>query len=415
MESNVSLPSNREFFANACFVCHAYGKSVNLKRCARCKMVAYCKREHQIEHWAEHKPLCRILSGKLSNGLVYEMIAENDDEAWSRAKATAISLAHTVLSVHIGRGLLPIELELLAYPRSCDFCHETDFAKLTDCPDCPDTSFCINHPRDSSHSAKCQVSQFFFDTHQGSPCFSNPILTLKYGETMPKDMQEATCLFALHCHVENSLKLTKIWYSILSDRLSRPYTFMHAVQKLNRPKFHNVTIHVVGASPVEMESVCYWHHILHHDEAIKELNVIFVGAHLTNGPIEIDPCKECTEKNRRFSISNVKNTYMVFANEKSFKKPDYIIRFNLEINYSHESLRPTLKAIAKIGCPLFITTIGEDKSVMNKVLINEVFGKIVPVLHCADNPFAGWKPYKDYQSEEFYYSNRYLIIYEKLS
>ena len=39
----------------ACKVC---GKSVGMKRCARCKAVAYCGTEHQRQDWKIHKRFC---------------------------------------------------------------------------------------------------------------------------------------------------------------------------------------------------------------------------------------------------------------------------------------------------------------------------------------------------------------------
>jgi hypothetical protein len=41
--------------AKACKVC---GKSVGMKRCARCKTVAYCGTEHQRVDWKIHKKFC---------------------------------------------------------------------------------------------------------------------------------------------------------------------------------------------------------------------------------------------------------------------------------------------------------------------------------------------------------------------
>lgn len=38
-----------------CVVCDS---KENLNRCAACKTVQYCGREHQASHWTTHKPLC---------------------------------------------------------------------------------------------------------------------------------------------------------------------------------------------------------------------------------------------------------------------------------------------------------------------------------------------------------------------
>lgn len=40
---------------DSCVVCGSTGE---LKRCAKCKVVKYCGREHQVQHWTTHKITC---------------------------------------------------------------------------------------------------------------------------------------------------------------------------------------------------------------------------------------------------------------------------------------------------------------------------------------------------------------------
>ncbi|XP_066280658.1 egl nine homolog 1-like [Branchiostoma lanceolatum] len=40
-------------------VCAVCGAKSNLKRCSRCQGVMYCGREHQSQHWKQHKKICR--------------------------------------------------------------------------------------------------------------------------------------------------------------------------------------------------------------------------------------------------------------------------------------------------------------------------------------------------------------------
>ena len=39
--------------------CSVCGVTVALKICSRCNSVAYCSREHQVQHWSEHKAECK--------------------------------------------------------------------------------------------------------------------------------------------------------------------------------------------------------------------------------------------------------------------------------------------------------------------------------------------------------------------
>ena len=56
-------------FKGCCMVCGATSnrsddpyKTTTLKRCSRCRCVAYCSVEHQKCHWKYHKALCNYLS-----------------------------------------------------------------------------------------------------------------------------------------------------------------------------------------------------------------------------------------------------------------------------------------------------------------------------------------------------------------
>jgi hypothetical protein len=51
----LSVPTPTNLKCNGCSVC---GSTFNAKRCARCKQVAYCGKEHQTKHWKLHKTFC---------------------------------------------------------------------------------------------------------------------------------------------------------------------------------------------------------------------------------------------------------------------------------------------------------------------------------------------------------------------
>ncbi|KAK1744344.1 kelch repeat-containing protein [Skeletonema marinoi] len=42
-------------------LCAVCGVTVALRKCSSCKSVAYCSREHQVEHWKEHKSICKAI------------------------------------------------------------------------------------------------------------------------------------------------------------------------------------------------------------------------------------------------------------------------------------------------------------------------------------------------------------------
>lgn len=52
----------KKLFPPKCAVC---GSKRDLKSCSACKVVHYCSREHQRDHWMVHKANCKILQMKL--------------------------------------------------------------------------------------------------------------------------------------------------------------------------------------------------------------------------------------------------------------------------------------------------------------------------------------------------------------
>jgi len=54
-KATASLPKNA---TKMCAVC---GVTVALRKCSGCQSIAYCSREHQLQHWKEHKADCKAI------------------------------------------------------------------------------------------------------------------------------------------------------------------------------------------------------------------------------------------------------------------------------------------------------------------------------------------------------------------
>jgi len=70
-------------------------KSTNLSRCAACKVVFYCSREHQASHRPEHKPFCTIVK-KAQAELDQEEAAlrAHPGDAWTRPNPFETGVGH---------------------------------------------------------------------------------------------------------------------------------------------------------------------------------------------------------------------------------------------------------------------------------------------------------------------------------
>ncbi|XP_043270293.1 uncharacterized protein [Venturia canescens] len=418
MEMIVTTAHNKRFYPNACHVCQAFGKNIKLKRCANCKMVAYCSREHQTKDWPLHRELCRAICELEKCGVTRELHRCTEGTKESRISARVRSTFF--IEKLLGRRLLPYENDLFIDPRCCETCDETDSSKLNDCTSCPDAAFCTKHPKDSKHSIKCDTSRLSFQALNVSVTLNigNVIVKENYGENPPKNMDEAISFFLPHCHgLDTVFTSTKIWSVFLSEPLSRPYTFLYSMEKLSWRKSDKITIHVVGSSEREMYNVHLWQYLFHHRVSLRELKIVFVGPNVVSlNHVNIELCEECTKNKRKINIQKVQKLYADFSGERFFRKPDYVIGFNLGIHahYSDGTWAPTIKIIAKLACPFSMTSYNEKESKGDREAIDSILKKNIDPLWAGKNPFSGLKPCRTFD-HTFLYENQYLTIYEKLA
>ncbi|XP_043270292.1 uncharacterized protein [Venturia canescens] len=409
-------PMTHFFFPNACNVCHVYGKDVELKRCSSCKMITYCGRKHQIEHWPLHKDICRVLSDILKEkGKLYEPRTNMErKEAWLVVKTHLKRLVERKL----GRTLTNHEMEMIQAPRSCEICHETDPQKLSNCNDCPFASFCNKHPQDSKHSEKCKANNIFLETHfvmlpPGEYFESN-----NYGKSIPRDMKEAIKLYESTYRFDKLFEPKRIWDIVLSDHISRVYTFLYVMEKLALPKTDKMTVHIIGSTLMELGTAYYWRRVLHHVKHLRHLKIVFIGPEIEVEYKMLFPCDRYTVNHRQLEVEYVGKLYASYAAEKSFKKPSCIIGFNLGIYASApetDTWAPSIRVMAKLGCPFAWTAIHELESKCDRDRVSTIMGKKFKCSWAGENPFASWKLVRNVIMGDFFKFNQYLNIYEKIA
>lgn len=93
--------------AKTCLVCGSYGK---LLRCAECQQAYYCNKDHQIQHWKYHKPVCKkkvpgIAESRSSSALVTATLAAT--AVPSDTKLQIAQSVHTETLPHLKFDKLP--------------------------------------------------------------------------------------------------------------------------------------------------------------------------------------------------------------------------------------------------------------------------------------------------------------------
>ncbi|XP_043281748.1 uncharacterized protein [Venturia canescens] len=383
------------------------------KRCEGCRIIAYCSRAHQMKHWPEHKYLCK----EISNGVD---IAEKLIEEASSSKNSELSwteVQHNIIKsvAMASRYQLSFEeVQILAYNRSCEICHETDSKKLHDCTECPAASFCIKHPKDSKHSVKCETMKLCLE-YDGLHLECDN-LSVYNDMSTPLNINEVIGPYLSRASVVKHIKSEKIWTIFLSERLTRPYTLLHSMEKLPHPKLHKMTIHVIGSDRNEMEQVRLWFYLIHHNKTLRELKIVFIGPELESSSHEFNICDERTKNTYKMKVYTVSSLYAEFAAEQFFTKPDYVIGFNLELcafPLCQDTWAPTIEVLAKLGCPFSLTAYCSYEQKCEQERINLFLDKEIEPLWAGKNPFSGLRPFREVE-DEFCYVNQYLTVYEKL-
>lgn len=407
------------FYPNTCHVCKCCGNEINLKRC-NCKMISYCGKEHQKQHWLQHKNLCRILS---------EIIDETDQSNplegfkgtiqsdWVKAKMNLMLL----VSLKLQRKLLPYEEEMFKFPKSCVVCHEVDSKLLVDCPSCPCANFCKEHENDTNHEKLCKTFSLCYDLDIASTVFDRqpPKITVPYHTEiayLPTSMDKFIDLYINEAIDTNELQNARI-----SEYLTRPLTLLRALEKLEYKVDKEMTIHVIGANFLDLDGVEIWEILLHWLPSLTTLNLILIGPELNNNSkkkIICNVCQCCDEKNMKLCLEIYGVFYKDYVFDDRYKKPDIVIGYNLgvheceNLNSPNDTWSQSIKILAEQKCPFVVTsyTLEEIEKEQNRLC--DIMEKKLNYLCCEKNQYSSLRPHRDYETEGVYYQNQYLIVYK---
>jgi splicing suppressor protein 51 len=413
------------FYANTCHICKVRGNETLLKKCSQCKMISYCGKEHQKQHWLQHKDLCQVLSNMLNeankSNILQEMKNSNMTD-WVKAKMNLM----LVVIIKLGRKLLPYEEEMFKFPRACVVCHETDPKLIMDCILCPSVSFCKEHKNDSNHSKVCKQLALCYDLDVASAAFIRqpPQNTVPY-------YTQVTCLpdsmrkFIDSYYNKNkaSLVSNRIQISRISEYLTRPLTLLYAVEKLEFSVHSVLTIHIIGANVIELDGVEIWEILLHWLPSLTRLNIVLISPEMNekSNKLNYNICDNCKKKGMKFYMETHGMLYKQYVSSNYFVKPDIIVGYNVGIheneagNSKLDTWFESIKILPEQNCPLVLTSYTDKEAQKDHKRICDILEKNVTVLYCDENPFSSLRPHRDYETEELYYQNHYLIIYQNLN
>ncbi|XP_018405707.1 PREDICTED: putative protein MSS51 homolog, mitochondrial [Cyphomyrmex costatus] len=398
-----------------CHVCKRFGKGICLKKCGGCRMIAYCNRQHQKQHWSEHKALCRAIQNVLR-----DFTLEDRDvtlEEWNNKKLNLILL----VSLKLGRPLKVYENEMFQFPRECAVCHEQDDQLLEDCQNCASISFCKAHKDSIIHKETCFPLELCLRSNLLFINEENSTLDLHYLQHISDTdtFQNMNDFINAYGNIQTEMKMS---YNILaakhSQYLTRPLTLFHAMQILDYvPQRKDLVIHVVAASYAEETSLVTWEILLHLIKTTMSLVVILIGPELKCKSSSLSICDNCILRKKKLSLEFHDVLYEDYVRNPLFIKPDLVVGFNagiFENIFSEETWTPSIQMLEKQNCP-FILTCYMQKELEEEIdRINTILDRKVDCLYSGKNPFASLRPFRVLGPEQVFYQNHYLIIYRSL-
>ena len=279
------------YYPNICHVCHRHNRDCPLRKCGNCKMISYCSRNHQKEHWSLHKNFCKnigIIKNIVKNDVNNPVNESQESEFKKSLIEEKIKLIYLMESC-MERKLCPYENEIIEYPKICEVCHKENNKVLKPCPTCPHANFCEEHEDNTDHKNFCSlyVSCYILDYYaiilQELPILRMMEFTPHNSQIprMPNSMQEyMDIFFKPRMELKFNFRSQDVKMYV-SQHFTRPLTLIYAMKRLYFKPRSELIIHVIGANKREEKSLIEWEILFHWLPHLIKLQVILVGPELS--------------------------------------------------------------------------------------------------------------------------------------
>ncbi|KAH1013555.1 hypothetical protein HUJ04_002534 [Dendroctonus ponderosae] len=414
------MKGNSDFFSHStCFSCKTRLMHP-IKRCAQCKVVAYCSKEHQLLEWDSHKALCKVIASE-NNYIQYKVKSHTDLVRYIQQRGLLWQLK-------LGRKLLKAEAQMFMFPRVCAVCFKREI--LVDCEQCSSAFYCSNEHylrHQEKHQKFCKL--FRLSSDMDCYFFRNiPVEAFTLKAPNPNQQTIPESLEFLNYVTNRHLSTTDLNYINSCDEILSGLTVLFALNQSGILKNRQLAkpflgIHIVGATALEyslnwaLTIEIFFHWILN----LQVFSVAFIGPEAPDLPIDFQNIQ------RQFCENCRKRTNFITAEAKCYPslyhevadhliQPDIVVAFNSGLHEFYESSYDPWKSSVKCliqnaGVPLLLTAYTLQEIRKDLQIIQETAQ--VKVLHePRENPFRNQRPLQDWASQDdpIYFINNYLAI-----
>ena len=430
-----TIPWSKHYYLTQCGHCHQPGTASSpLKRCSGCDCFYYCSRDHQKEHWPEHKTLCKFITKKKEEGKPlfggftgktrWEMLKQLMNEGQM----------YQLLNQKVERIFM-----------SPPVCRKTGCFSpggkegLVSCPDCLSVSWCSDLHRaeaEQHHQQFCLDLKLarVVDSLENKHGLSIIVPDLSCHQDLEYQVGPQTMLEHLpgldYVHdygLEEDCDDLILQSIFASDLLSGPLTLLEAAGK-SLPGLadkESLKVHIAGAHDYDTIALLKWEYLAHRLPALKSLDIRFIGPRLEGNnnntkPKLAETCDGCSKLGRAISHGFYKMLYQQFREREDFSAPDLVLVQNCGFHeFPLDSEEWTegwagLGSLLHTGVPVIFTSYTRTEAVDDLRRFQEVCGQEVEVLvHCEENTMRSYRPRRDMGLEEeidVFYNNFYINI-----
>ncbi|KAG6918728.1 hypothetical protein DXG01_012213 [Tephrocybe rancida] len=175
--------------------------------------------------------------------------------------------------------------------------------------------------------------------------------------------------------------------------LSMPMTILWGLENLNTDdqwtRKETLTIHVLGASNVEISYARIFEEILHRLPEVQNLQLVLIGPELSkivateeiSTKFDMETCPTCATRHRKRMHHLYAQTYHEYARGNDFTKPDLAIAFNSGSSQEHgSSWEETMSVLVKNKTPTVFTAYNQEEAEDEAKLLREAGASLVPGL-----------------------------------
>lgn len=418
--------SEMYFHANLCHICFRHNRETRLKICSGCKMISYCCKEHQKQHWPKHKEFCKIVSKQLEiseTSNIYDAFYLRESSPLDPECITLKERKHCVLQLiksKMSKNLSPFEAMMIYFSKQCEICGITDPSLLTCCPNCPHANFCNNHKGDPEHQKVCHLYTLscLISGFQAMSLHNNKIneyfkITVFDGnfDRFPQSLEEfinSYCLLPISDDLEESLIIKKFYSEFLTNAMTLSYALK--IFNFNFSLNSTIEIHLIIQHFQDVTEEQYWELILHWLPPGVSLKIVFFFYENKSTEIFLPICQMCNLNRKKLSIKYCGLSYSDYVKSDKFIKPTIVVGFNLE-NAFLETIADFVPILKNKSCPFIITALNTIEGCKNFEMLSKLFK--LKNLCLERNFFASSRHCKIANELKGFNANNIFLIYEK--